>query len=136
MNRINFLDLKHQIDQLLLSTSQLYCLQQYIDKYNNHAEMASYLDLFYCWHNFLVDGIPVACATPYILYTVCVHQFTVLCFCMYRDLVVKILAIHHCLEFKASACSKFNYIFLLIMCLWWVVFSVLYLAIWEKTDII
>ena len=37
----------------------------------------------------------VACTTPYILYTVCVHQFTVLCFCMYRDLVVKILAIHH-----------------------------------------
>ena len=49
LNRINFLDLKHQIDQMLLSPRQLYCLQQYIDKqYNNHAKMASYLDLFYC----------------------------------------------------------------------------------------
>ena len=40
----------------------------------------------------------VACTTPCILYTVCVHQFTVLCFCMYKDLVVKILAIHHCIQ--------------------------------------
>ena len=52
MNRINFLDLKRQIDQMLLSLRQLYCLQQYyIDNYNNHAEMASYLYLFYCWHS-------------------------------------------------------------------------------------
>ena len=45
--------------------------------------------------NFLLNGIPVAGTTPYILYTVYVHQFSVLCFCMYRDLVVKTLAIHH-----------------------------------------
>ena len=33
------------------------------------------------------------------------------------------------LDFEASACSKINYKFLLIVCLWWVVFSILYLAI-------
>ena len=37
-------------------------------------------------------------------------------------------------EFKASACSKINYKFLLVVCLWWVVCSILYLAMYLRKD--